>query len=79
MPKYIDSHPMNPLTAEQLRGLQNAPEDEFGVVHHDILFNEQANKIWCVLDAPDREAIDKHHAKAGIRCEWIHEVKSTRK
>ena len=41
MPKYIDSHPMNPFTAQQLRELQNAPKDEFGVVHHDILFSEK--------------------------------------
>ena len=27
---------------------------------------------------PNAEAIEKHHAKAGIKCEFIHEVKSTR-
>ncbi|NIQ96842.1 MAG: DUF4242 domain-containing protein [Desulfuromonadales bacterium] len=58
--------------------LQNAPPDEFGVTHHDVLFSEDDDKIYCVLNAPDFKAIEKHHAKAGIKCDWIHEVKSTR-
>lgn len=79
MPKYIDSHPMSGLTAMKLRELQNAPTDEFGVTHHDILFNEAENQIWCVLNAPDQDAVQKHHTKVGIECDWIHEVESTRK
>ena len=69
---------MKPFTADALNELQDAPADEFGVTHHDILFSEEENKIYCVLDAPSREAIEKHHAKAGITCEYIHEVSSTR-
>lgn len=78
MPKFIDAHPMTPFTADELTKLQDAPPDEFGVTHHDILFSETDNKIYCVLDAPDREAIHKHHAKAGIRCDFVHQVESTR-
>ena len=78
MPKFIDAHPMNPLTAEQLRAAQTSPPDEFGVSHHDILYNEPENKLYCVLEAPDRAAIEKHHAKIGIRRDWNHEVESTR-
>ena len=78
MPKFIDTHPMKPFSADTLKELQNAPPDEFGVTHHDILFSEEDDKIYCVLDAPNREAIEKHHAKAGIKCEHIHEVESTR-
>ncbi|NIM68901.1 MAG: DUF4242 domain-containing protein [Xanthomonadales bacterium] len=78
MPKFIDTHPMEPFTAEELRKLQDAPPDEFGVTHHDILFSEEDNKIYCVLDAPDAEAVHKHHAAAGIACDWVREVKSTR-
>ena len=78
MPKFIDVHEMHPFTSEQLKEIQNAPADEFGVTHHDILYNEDENRIYCVLDAPNAEAIHKHHEKAGIKCEWVHEVKSTR-
>lgn len=78
MPKFIDVHPMKPFKAEQLRALQDAPPDEFGVTHHDILFNEKEDKIYCILDAPNADAIHKHHAKAGITCDWVREVSSTR-
>ena len=78
MPKYIDTHPMGSLTAEQLKKLQTAPKDKFGVTHHDILFNEQENRVYCVLDAPKKDAVAHHHKNAGIQCEWIHEVESTR-
>jgi len=78
MPKYIDSHPMGNLPPEVLRKLQGAPRDEFGVTHHDILFNQKENRVYCVLDAPSRDAVAKHHAHAGITCDFIHEVESTR-
>ena len=69
---------MSPFTAEELKKLQDAPPDEFGVTHHDILFSEGENKIYCVLDAPNEEAIHKHHQKAGIHCDFVHKVESTR-
>jgi len=78
MPKFIDAHPMKPFTGDALKKLQDAPPDEFGVTHHDILFNEKENLIYCVLDAPNSEAIHKHHEKGGVKCDWVHEVESTR-
>lgn len=78
MPKYIDTHAMRPLDTTVLNKLQHAPADEFGVTHHDILYNKEENKVYCVLNAPNAEAVHKHHAKAGIKCDWVHEVSSTR-
>ena len=46
---------------------------------HDVLVSEEDDKIYCVLDAPNAEAIHMHHAKAGIKCDWIHQVESTRR
>src|SRR2546426_11275084 len=43
MPKYIDTHPMGSLTSEQLKQLQKAPKDKFGITHHDILYNKKEN------------------------------------
>ena len=77
MPKFIDAHPMTPFTADQLRAARRSPADEFGVTHH-ILYSEPENKLYCVLDAPDQEAIEKHHEMLGIRCDWIHDVASAR-
>ncbi len=78
MPKFIDTHAMKPFTGDELKKLQDAPPDEFGVTHHDILFSEKDDKIYCVLNAPDANAVHKHHAKAGIECDSVIEVKSTR-
>lgn len=79
MPKFIDSHPMGSLTPEQLKQLQTAPKDKFGVTHHDILFNKKENRVYCVLDAPSKNAVENHHKGAGLKVEWIHEVESTRR
>ncbi|HEV2317986.1 MAG TPA: nickel-binding protein [Thermoplasmata archaeon] len=78
MPKFIDTHPMGKLTAEQLKKLQTAEKDEFGVTHHDILYNQQEDRVYCVLDAPSKEAVEKHHRHAGIECNWVHQIESTR-
>jgi hypothetical protein len=78
MPKYIDTHGMGPLDPSVLKKLQHAPADEYGVTHHDILYNQVEDRVYCVLDAPNAEAVRKHHAKAGIKCDWVHEVSSTR-
>ena len=78
MPKFIDVHLMKPFNAKQLKALQDAPADEFGVTHHDILYNEGEDRIYCVLDAPNAEAIHKHHQKVGITCEGVQEVSTTR-
>lgn len=78
MPMYMDSHPMEGFTAEMLQAAQHAPPDEFGVTHHDILYSEADNRIYCVLNAPNAEAVHKHHEAAGISCDFVHEVRSTR-
>jgi hypothetical protein len=43
----------------------------------NILFNPEADRVFCILDAPDKEAVEKNHQKLGIKCEWIIEVKET--
>jgi hypothetical protein len=34
----------------------------------------EAGVCFCLLNAPDREAVIKHHDKVNIECEWITEV-----
>jgi hypothetical protein len=35
-------------------------------------------QVFCLLDAPNKEAVEKHHGnKYGIKCDWIMEVKTT--
>jgi len=68
---------MGSITPEMLRKMQNEPRDEDGVLHHEIFFNKEDDKVWCVVDAPDKEAVRKHHTKAGVEVEWVHEIEST--
>jgi hypothetical protein len=39
-----------------------------------LFYNKDANVCFCLLDAPDKDAVEKHHTKANIKCEWITEV-----
>ncbi len=72
MPKFIDVHKMNPLTEQQLKQAQNAAKDEFGVTHENIIYSETENKVF------NKEAVEKHHRKIGLKPDWIHEVKTTK-
>jgi hypothetical protein len=64
---------MKGVTEENLKQIQMSPKDEFGVTHVNILFNPEADRVFCILDA----AVEKNHKKIGIKCEWIMEVKET--
>jgi Protein of unknown function (DUF4242) len=77
IPTFLDAHTMGNMEEEALKQAQNSPKDEFGITHKNILFNKEQNKCFCVLDAPNREAVDKHHQKFGLKCDWIMEVQST--
>ena len=77
MPKFLDAHSMANVTEEQLKKAQNMPKDEFEVIHHNIMYNKAENKAYCLLDAPSKEAVQKHHEKYGMKCDWVMEVKTT--
>ena len=77
MPKFLDVHSLKGLDEEALRKTQNSPKDEFGVTHDNILYNKEEDKFFCLLDAPSKEAVAKHHEKHGFKCDWITEVKTT--
>jgi hypothetical protein len=57
--------------------LQNSPVDEFGVKHLNILYNFEANVVYCLLEAPSRKAVEMNHAKLNCKCDWLTEVKTT--
>lgn len=77
MAKFLDVHSLNGFEEKTLRKLQQSPVDEFGITHDNIIYNKEEDKFYCLLDAPNREAVEKHHHKAGVKCEWIMEVKTT--
>ncbi len=77
MPRFLDAHTLGEIDEAILKQLQKAPKDEFGVTHVNIMYNKAENKAFCLLDAPSKEAVEKHHAKMGVKPDWITEVKTT--
>ena len=77
MPKFLDVHSLKGFEEETLRKLQQSPVDEFGITHLNIMYNKEEDKFFCLLDAPNREAVENHHKKHGVKCEWVTEVKTT--
>ena len=73
MPIFLDVHKV-PFKEENLRELVDAPMDEYGVSHVNLFYNKDAGVCFCLLDAPDTEAVIKHHDKVNIECEWITQV-----
>ncbi|HZA42437.1 MAG TPA: nickel-binding protein [Nitrososphaeraceae archaeon] len=74
MARFLDTHKMGPTTAEQLKELQKSPPDKFGVRHINMLYNYEANIMYCILEAPSKVAVEKHHSKLGYKCDWITEL-----
>ena len=77
MPKFLDSHGLQGADPEELKKAQNDPKDEFGVSILNIIYSEDEDRMYCLLDAPNKEAIAKHHEKLGYKCDYILEVDST--
>ncbi len=44
MPKFLDSHELKGANPETLKKLQNAPKDEFGVTHLNLIYSEDEDK-----------------------------------
>jgi hypothetical protein len=40
----------------------------------NLFYNKEASVCFCLLNAPSLEAVEKHHKKVNIQCEWITEV-----
>jgi hypothetical protein len=73
MPVFLDVHKV-PFSEANLKELCASPTDEFGVRHVNLLYNKDAKVCFCLLEGPDIDAIEKHHSKVNIKCEWITEV-----
>ena len=73
MPVFLDVHKV-PFTEDNLRELCKSPVDEFGGSHVNLFYNKEASVCFCLLNAPDMDAVQKHHKKVNIQCEWITEV-----
>jgi hypothetical protein len=73
MPKFLDVHPLGNYTEDELKKYQELLKDELAVKVLNILYNEEIGISFCFLHAPSREAVEKHHEKFGVKCNWITE------
>ena len=79
MPRFMDYHDDLKLPAEAIaeigEGAKAGTADEFGVRQVE-LFHNPDGKVYCLLDAPDEEAVRKHHAALDVPCGDVHRVDS---
>lgn len=77
MPKFMDFHEdlkLPPEVIEQItQDTKDAKADEFGVRQLE-LFHNPDGKVYCLLEAPDADAVRSHHAALGVSCGEVHEV-----
>ena len=77
MPLFMDYHDELKLPAEAIRQITEEAKaqksDQFGVRQAE-LFHNADGKVYCLLEAPDVEAVRQHHAALGVDCGEVHEV-----
>jgi hypothetical protein len=78
MPIFLDVHKI-PSLDKNIQELIDLPKDELGVTHINIFYNREADLCYCLLEAPSKEAVEKHHSKINVKCDWINEVTMAKK
>lgn len=80
MPLYMDEHKhVEGLTAEAVAGAHQrdlATQSKYGVKYHKYWFDEGSGKVFCLVEAPSKEAAEAVHREAhGLLADEITEVK----
>jgi hypothetical protein len=80
MPLFMDHHRgVEGLTAEAVADAHRKDEevqDEYGVTYHRYWFNEDTGEVFCLAEAPNKEAAEAvHRAAHGLVADEITEVK----
>jgi hypothetical protein len=58
---------MGKYTEDDLKKGQNEPRNEFGVRVMNIFYDMDSGMVFCLVDGPDRFAVEKHHSKFGMK------------
>src|SRR5438477_540479 len=78
MPTYMDIHDIPGVTAEAVAGAHEADvrvQGQYGVNYKHYWVDEEAGKVFCLVDAPDRETATRVHREAhGLEAHTLHEV-----
>jgi len=79
MPLFMDVHgKVDGLTAEAVAGAHQKDlevQSQHGVKYLKYWFNEQTGRVYCLVDAPSKEAAERVHREAhGLVADEIMEV-----
>ena len=80
MPMFMDHHKgVEGLTADAVAHAHQKDLDiqgKYGVKYHKYWFNEESGEVFCLCEAPDKEAAEKVHREShGLVADEITEVK----
>ena len=77
MPRFMDFHDDLKLPGDAISQITNETRDgkvdQFGVRQVE-LFHNADGKVYCLLEAPDAEAVRQHHHAIGVDCGEVHEI-----
>jgi hypothetical protein len=78
MPTYMDIHNLPGVTAADAAGAHAADlrvQGDYGVDYRAYWVDEAEGKVFCLVDAPDRETANRVHREAhGLEAHVLHEV-----
>jgi len=78
MPTYLDIHDIPGVTADAVAGAHEADvktQASYGVNYRHYWVDEAGGKVFCLVDAPDRESAVRVHREAhGLVADSLHEV-----
>ena len=78
MPTYLDIHDIPGVTADAVAGAHQADvrvQAQYGVDYRHYWVDEAAGKVFCLVDAPDRDTATRVHREAhGLEAHTLYEV-----
>jgi hypothetical protein len=78
MPMFMDIHTVTGATAEAVAGAHKQDltvQDKYGVKYLKYWLDEDTGKIFCLAEAPDKDAAIRVHREAhGLLAEAIYQV-----
>src|SRR4029079_14672825 len=78
MPTYMDMHDITGVTADAVAGAHEADakvQGQYGVNYKQYWVDEENGKVFCLVDAPDRETATRVHREAhGLEAHTLYEV-----
>ena len=78
MPLYMDEHDLPGVKAEDVAGAHEADmrvQGKYGVDYKHYWVDEAGGKVFCLVEAPDKESANKVHEEAhGLVAQKLYEV-----